>query len=48
MFRAPQRTDPRCKNQQPVSAEDVQALKDLGEVTTVLNAGDAGKETDKK
>jgi hypothetical protein len=32
MFGALQRTDPRCKNQPPVSAEDQQALKDLGEV----------------
>jgi predicted ATPase len=29
MFGALQRTDPRCKNQKPVSAEDAQALKEL-------------------
>ncbi len=40
-----QRTDPRCKNQQPVSAEDAQPLKDLGEVFKALKAS---KETDKQ
>ena len=44
MSDALQRTDPRCKNQQPVSAEDAQALKDLGEVFKALKAS---KETDK-
>ena len=44
MFGALQRTDPRCKNQRPVSAEDAQALKDLGEVVKTLKAsGEAGK-----
>jgi hypothetical protein len=38
MFGALQRTDPRCKNQQPVSAEDAQALKDLGEVVKAITA----------
>src|SRR5262249_41200414 len=38
MSGALQRTDPRCKNQQPVSAEDAQALKDLGEVFKALKA----------
>jgi hypothetical protein len=36
MFGALQRTDPRCKNQQPVSAEDAQALKDLGEIVKAI------------
>jgi hypothetical protein len=36
MFGALQRTDPRCKNQQPVSAADAQALKDLGEVVKAI------------
>jgi hypothetical protein len=44
MFGALQRTDSRCKNQRPVSAEDAQALKDLGEVVKTLKAsGEAGK-----
>lgn len=38
MFRALQRTDPRCKNQQPVSPEDAQALKDLNEIVKTLKA----------
>jgi hypothetical protein len=42
MFGALQRTDPRCKN--PLSAEDAQALKDLGEVVKSLKAsGEGGK-----
>jgi hypothetical protein len=32
MFGALQRTDPRCKNRGPVSAEDAKALEQLGEV----------------
>ena len=36
MFGALQRTDPRCKNQKPVSPEDAQALKELGEVVKSL------------
>jgi hypothetical protein len=36
MFRALQRTDPRCKNENPVSAEDAQALKELGDVVKSL------------
>jgi hypothetical protein len=45
MSAALQRTDPRCKIQQPVSAEDAQALKDLGEVFKALKTS---KETDKQ
>ena len=44
MIRALQKTDPRCKNQ-PVSTEDAQALKDLGEVFKALKGG---QETDKR
>ena len=45
MIGAMQRTDPRCKNQRPVSAEDAQALKDLGEVVKALKAsGETGKQ----
>jgi len=36
MFGALQRTDPRCKNQKEVSAEDAQALKDLAEIVKAL------------
>jgi hypothetical protein len=45
MFGALQRTDPRCKNQKEVSAEDAQALKDLGEIVKALKAN---QEADKK
>jgi hypothetical protein len=38
MFGALQRTDPRCKNQKPVSSEDAQALKELDEVVKSLKA----------
>jgi hypothetical protein len=38
MFGALQRTDPRCKDQKPVSPEDAQALKDLEEVVKTLKA----------
>lgn len=36
MFGALQRTDPRCKDQPAVSADDQQALKELGEVVKEL------------
>lgn len=36
MFGALQRTDPRCKNAPPPSAEDQEALKQLGEVVKAL------------
>lgn len=36
MFGALQRTDPRCKSQNPVSAEDAQALKELDELVKSL------------
>jgi hypothetical protein len=35
---AEQPTDPRCKNKQPVSPEDAQALKELDEVVKTLKA----------
>jgi hypothetical protein len=38
MFGALQRTDPRCKDQKPVSPEDAQALKELDEVVKALKA----------
>src|SRR6516165_482873 len=38
MFGALQRTDPRCKGQKPVSAEDAQALKELDDVVKSLKA----------
>jgi hypothetical protein len=38
MFGALQRTDPRCKNQKPVSPEDAQALKELDEIVKALKA----------
>jgi hypothetical protein len=38
MFAALQRTDPRCRNTQPPSAEDTQALKDLDETLRALSA----------
>jgi hypothetical protein len=38
MFGALQRTDPRCKNQKPVSPEDALALKELDEVVKSLKA----------
>lgn len=43
MFGALQRTDPRCKNRAPVSAEDQQALKDLGEVVKAVTSATAAK-----
>jgi hypothetical protein len=36
MFGALQRTDPRCKNNPPLSAEDKKALQDLGELVKSL------------
>jgi hypothetical protein len=36
MFGALQRTDPRCKNQKPMSPEDAQALKELDEIVSAL------------
>ena len=39
MFGALQRTDPRCRNRPPVSAEDARALRDLGEIVKALKAG---------
>jgi hypothetical protein len=36
MFGALQRTDPRCKNAGPVSAEDQEALRQLGEILKAL------------
>ena len=36
MFRALQKTDPRCKNPQPLNQEDKQALADLAEVVKTL------------
>lgn len=38
MFGALQRTDPRCKNRGPVSAEDQEALKQLGEIVKALTS----------
>jgi hypothetical protein len=37
MFRALQKTDPRCKNQHPLTQEDKQALADLAEVVKTLS-----------
>jgi hypothetical protein len=36
MFGALQRTDPRCKNTGPVSAEDKEALEQLGQIVAAL------------
>src|SRR5215468_2758019 len=36
MFGALQRTDPRCKNQRPLSLEDAKALKELDEIVSAL------------
>jgi hypothetical protein len=43
MFGALQRTDPRCKNQKEVSAEDAQALKELGEIVKALKTSGTDK-----
>jgi hypothetical protein len=39
MFRALQKTDPRCKDQPALTQEDKQALTDLAEVVKTLKAG---------
>ena len=39
MFRALQKTDPRCKNEQQLTQEDKQALTDLAEVVKTLKSG---------
>jgi hypothetical protein len=39
MFRALQKTDPRCKDQQALTQDDKQALADLAEVVKTLKAG---------
>jgi len=44
MSGALQRTDPRCKNQPPVSAEDAAALEQLGEIVKAINAANAAKQ----
>ena len=41
MFGALQRTDPRCKHEGPVSAEDQEALKQLDLVVKALKASTA-------
>jgi hypothetical protein len=43
MVGALRRTDPRCKNQGPVSAEDAAALAQLGELVKALSARNATK-----
>jgi hypothetical protein len=44
MTGALQRTDPRCKNQGPVSAEDAAALAQLGAIVKAMNAAKASKQ----
>jgi hypothetical protein len=44
MTGALQRTDPRCKNQGPVSAEDAAALAQLGEIVKATSAAKAPKQ----
>jgi hypothetical protein len=39
-----QRTDPRCKNETPVSAEDATALAQLGEIVKGINASNSAKQ----
>jgi hypothetical protein len=39
MFRALQKTDPRCKGEQSLTQEDKQALADLAEVVKTLKSG---------
>lgn len=39
MFGALQRTDPRCKNNGPVSAEDAKALEQLNDLVKTLTSG---------
>lgn len=43
MFGALQRTDPRCKHEGPVSAEDQEALKQLDQIVKVLKASAASQ-----
>jgi hypothetical protein len=47
MSGALQRTDPRCKNRGPVSAEDAAALEQLAVVVKAMAAANAGKAADK-
>jgi hypothetical protein len=47
MTGALQRTDPRCKNRGPVSAEDAAALEQLAVVVKAIAAGSAAKAADK-
>ena len=44
MTGALQRTDPRCKNQGPVSSEDAAALAQLGEIVKAMSAAKATKQ----
>jgi hypothetical protein len=44
MSGALQRTDPRCKNQPPVSAEDAAALTQLRDIVKAINAAKAPKQ----
>lgn len=44
MSGALQRTDARCKNQPPVSAEDAAALTQLGDIVKAINAAKAPKQ----
>ena len=44
MTGALQRTDPRCKNQEPVSADDAAALAQLGEIVKAVSAAKATKQ----
>jgi hypothetical protein len=44
MSGALQRTDPRCKNNPPVSAEDAAALAQLGAIVKAMAAGSAPKQ----
>lgn len=46
MFGALQRTDPRCKGSENVSAEDQELLKQLGEIVKTLNAKPSDASTD--
>jgi hypothetical protein len=47
MTGALQRTDPRCKNRGPVSAEDAAALEQLAAVVKAIAAGNAAKAAEK-
>ena len=47
MTGALQRTDPRCKNRGPVSAEDAAALEQLAAVVKAMAAGGAAQAADK-